>query len=847
VLVEPVQSNFPENQPREFLHEVRAITERSGTALVFDEMITGLRLGIRGAQGWYGIDADLATYGKVIGGGFPLGVVAGKARWMDAIDGGPWSYGDDSFPAADQTFFAGTFCKHPVVMAAAHAVLRHLQERGPALYEELHARAARLVASMRRVLEEERVPIRILHTASLFRFAFRPEDAFVELIFYHMLERGIYVWEGRGCFVSPAHTDEDCDRMVQALRESIHALRAGGFLPGTDGPGGGGGGSSAAAETAAATGFAASADEAAETVADGPVSVALTPAQRQVWVHAQLGDDASRAYNEQFVIGLRGRVDEGALRAAVADLARHHGALRTVFDPAGEVQHVLPGVPEPLPVVVDAAAGGMDEAALREALGRGVREVFDLAAGPLFRVYVHAAGPDRQVLQFVLHHVISDGLGTDILRRDLETAYAARLEGRAPRLPRAMQFAEYAALLAEHASRHASAEAAWLARFAAATPLALPTDRPRPRFPSHEAAQARCTLPPELTARLRELGRRQGCTLFMTLLGGLLATLHRTADQDDLVVGISSAGRPFPGADSLVGHCVDVLPVRSRAAAGVRGGEFLRGLKAALLDAYEHEAFSYARLAQAGAVARGPGVPPLISVTFNLEPGGGAAHGPRAFAGIPVEPVRGASTPFTKFDLTIDAVDLGTSIELVFLFNTGLFDGATVQRLMSHVARVLEQLAEDADRPLADLALMGDDERRRVVEAWNRTEAAFPAELCIHQLFEARAQADPDAVAVTCGDASLRFGELDARANQLAHHLVRLGVGPEVRVGICLERGFDLMVSILAVLKAGGAYVPVDPAHPVERIAYVLEDAEVAVLLTQGALRERMPLPASVR
>ena len=839
VLVEPVQSNFPENQPREFLHEVRAITERSGTALIFDEMITGLRLGIRGAQGWYGIDADIATYGKVIGGGFPLGVVAGTARFMDAIDGGQWSYGDDSFPAADQTFFAGTFCKHPVTMAAANAVLRHLQERGPAMYEELHARAARVVASMRRVLEEEQVPIRILHTASLFRFAFRPEDAFVELIFYHMLERGIYVWEGRGCFVSPAHTDEDCDRMVQALRESIHALREGGFLPGGDGPGGGG--SSVSTETAAAVAAAPQRSEASVSAdVTGPVSVALTPAQRQVWVHAQLGDDASRAYNEQFVIGLRGRVDEGALRAAVADLARHHGALRTVFDPSGEVQHVLPNPPEPLPVFVEAATGDVDDTALRQALGRGVREVFDLAAGPLFRVHVHAAEAGRQVLQLVVHHVVSDGLATDILRRDLEAAYAARVEGRAPRLAPAMQFADYAALLAAHAHGHAPHEAEWLAAFGSATPLALPTDRPRPRFPSHQAEQAHCTLSPELTARLRELGRRQGCTLFMTLLGGLLATLHRTADQDDLVVGISSAGRSFPGADSLVGHCVDVLPVRSRVAPGARGTEFLRALKGALLDAYEHEAFSYARLAQAGAIAGGPGVPPLVSVTFNLEPGGGGDHGPRTFAGVPMEPVRGASTPFTKFDLTIDAVDAGTCIELVFLFNTGLFDRATVQRLMSQVTRVLEQLAEDADRPLADLALIGDDERRRVVVEWNRTEAAFPAELCIHRMFEMQAQAAPHAVAVTFGGESLSFSELDARANQLAHHLVRLGVGPEVRVGICLERGFDLMVALLAVLKAGGAYVPVDPAHPAERIAFVMEDSGAALVLTQEKLVDRM-------
>ncbi|HEU0055096.1 MAG TPA: aminotransferase class III-fold pyridoxal phosphate-dependent enzyme, partial [Longimicrobium sp.] len=308
VLVEPVQSRAPEFHPVEFLRELRALTERSGTALVFDEMITGLRLGVKGAQGFYGVEADLATYGKVIGGGFPLGVVAGRASFMDAIDGGTWSYGDDSYPAANQTFFAGTFCKHPVVMAAAYAVLRHLRERGEALYDELHARTARVVAALRAVLEEEGMPIRILHCASLFRFAFRPREPIVDLLFYHMLERGIYIWEGRGCFLSTAHTDEDCDRLVWALRDSIHALRAGGFLPERDGPGGGGASPDSGAGPAGVP-VDLKLFPAPGAPSDDPRSFPLTPPQRQVWVHAQLGDDASRAYNEQIAFGVRGPFD----------------------------------------------------------------------------------------------------------------------------------------------------------------------------------------------------------------------------------------------------------------------------------------------------------------------------------------------------------------------------------------------------------------------------------------------------------------------------------------------------------------------------------------------------------
>ncbi|HYH81261.1 MAG TPA: aminotransferase class III-fold pyridoxal phosphate-dependent enzyme, partial [Longimicrobium sp.] len=300
VLAEPVQSRRPEFHPRDFLRELRALTERTGVVLIFDEMISGLRLEARGAQGFLGIDADLVTYGKVIGGGFPLGVVAGRARLMDAIDGGQWSYGDASFPAADQTFFAGTFCKHPVVMAAACAALRHLQARGPALYDELNARAARLVEALRRLLDEEEVPIFVIGCGSLFQFGYRTENPFIDLLFYHMVERGIYVWEGRACFLSTAHTDEDCDRFVEAFRESVHALREGGFLPERSGPGGGpppaGGAGGAGGPAVAALPAGLKLFPAPERPSAGvPRPFPLTPAQRQVWVHAQLGDDASRA------------------------------------------------------------------------------------------------------------------------------------------------------------------------------------------------------------------------------------------------------------------------------------------------------------------------------------------------------------------------------------------------------------------------------------------------------------------------------------------------------------------------------------------------------------------------
>ena len=531
---------------------------------------------MRGAQGFYGIDADLVTYGKVIGGGFPLGVVAGRAALMDAIDGGMWNFGDDSYPAANQTFFAGTFCKHPVAMAAACAVLRHLREQGPELDEALNARAARLVAALRKVIAEEQVGITIPHCASLFHFRFDPPERFGDLLFYAMVERGIYTWEGRGCFLSTAHTDADCDRFVEAFRESIHAVREGGFLPRKSAP----------------------VAEPRPSAAPLPrASFPLTPAQRQIWVHAALEDDASRAYNEESRVGLNGRFDLDALRAAVHDVMVHHEALRTVFDAAGETQHVLSSVPIDIRVHTDPSGSARPGRELARSLRDQRWEIFDLSAGPLFRVHVHPRGPDRQLVQIVHHHLVADALGTQILWRDLQNAYAARRAGNIPQLPKAMQFSEYASLFAAHSNAYAEKEAEWVASFEHATPLLLPTDRPRPLFPTTAGAKATLTIPAPLAAKLRDSGRREGRTLVMTLLGGMLVALHRIANQPDIVVGITSAGRPFPGSDSMVGHCVDLLPIRSRIGEHTALRAFLQDVRGWLLEAYEHEVFSLARLA----------------------------------------------------------------------------------------------------------------------------------------------------------------------------------------------------------------------------------------------------------
>ncbi|HEU5130530.1 MAG TPA: aminotransferase class III-fold pyridoxal phosphate-dependent enzyme, partial [Pyrinomonadaceae bacterium] len=316
VLVEPLQSRRPDNRPSEFLQELRRITEQSGTVLIFDEVVSGFRLHPGGAQVLFDIKADLVTYGKAAGAGMPIGIIAGKAKYMDPIDGGMWQYGDASYPRAETTFFVGTFFKHPMVMAAAHAALTHIKNSGPQLQERLNQKTQDLADTLNRYFEHEHVPIRIANCGSLFRFANTNEVKYMDVFFYHLLEKGIYVWEGRNCFISTAHTDEDIEFLISKVKETVVEMRAGGFL-------------GEARVNAQGNGH----KTISESNGTSERRVPLTEGQKQLWTLAQIDPDASRAYNESLSLHLRGPLNISALRSAMQQLVNRQDALRATIDP----------------------------------------------------------------------------------------------------------------------------------------------------------------------------------------------------------------------------------------------------------------------------------------------------------------------------------------------------------------------------------------------------------------------------------------------------------------------------------------------------------------------------------
>ena len=822
VLVEPVQSRRPELQPKEFLHELRTITAASGTALIFDELVTGFRVHAGGAQAWFGVTADLATYGKVVGGGYPIGIVAGRAAFMDALDGGAWNYGDESFPQVGVTFFAGTFVRHPLVLAAAHAVLTRLREAGPELQQRLNDRMTAFVAKLKDCINESRLPMRIAHFSSLASLRFNSDVKFGNLFYYFLKERGIHLWENRAIILTTAHTDADLELFLKAFKESVVEMQHGGFLP----------------------------DDESGQVVENPevkndssavaVRVPLTSAQMEIWLATQLGDRASCAYNESIGLRFRGPLKLAALHSALQALVERHEALRTTFSIAGNYQQVLPALA--LKVEFDDLAllpesertAKADEIFLQE----GCR-AFDLVNGPLFRARLIRFEEQHHGLILTAHHVICDGWSFGTMIRELAELYSAAVKQRTPSLTAPMTFRAYVEQQAgQEKSRAAvAAEAYWIGQFADQIPvLELPSDRPRPAERSANGANQVYPLSPALYRNLKQFSARRSCTLVVTLLTGFEILLHRLSGQDEVVVGIPAAGQPLTGTQPLVGHCTNLLPLRSRYDANQKFGDFLATTKRVVLDAYEHQHCSFGALLQKLNPRRSPGRVPLVSVIFNLD---------RLGRGVQFDGLETSAEPmpksFTNFDLFLNVRDTNRELILDCAYNTDLFDPQTIQRWLAHLETLLEGMVANVDQPLVKLPLLTAAGRQQLLLEWNDNFLDFPRDRCVHQLIEAQVARTPEATALIIGEQRFSYQELNARANRVAHHLRGAGVGPDVLVAICMERSVEMVVGLLAVLKAGGAYVPLDPAYPGERLAFILEDAQAAVLLTQERLRANLP------
>ena len=803
VLIEPVQTRHPALQPIEFLREVRAITERSDTAMILDEVVTGFRSAPGGIQEYFGIRADLCTYGKVIGGGHPIGILSGKARYMDTLDGGIWEYGDDSVPEVGMTFFAGTFVRHPLALAAAKAVLLHLRESGPELQLELNRKTAALASSIDHYFERRQVPCRIQTFASWFYFTFPNESKLSSLFYFALRERGIHIQEGFPCFLTTAHSDEDFATIERAFRDTIDDLIRAEVISGKP-------------------------SYVEDVVPDVPIP--MTEAQREIFLAASLSDEANCAFNESTLVRLKGPVDMAALEAAVESAFNRHDCLRCILDEDGEhltfhsafrgnsetidLTHLLPADQESLLAIKNASES---------------KTPFDLHNGPLIRATFLVFSDHEVALLISAHHLVLDGWSSNILLEEIGKIYSAGHLA-AARLPKPASFARYAQREAQRRidgdfDQH---ERFWVNQFQGHSPkLDLPLDSTRPTTKSYAGATIEGSLDRSLYEGAKKLGARNGCSLYVTLLSAFQLALHRLTQQDEVVVGISTAGQTLLGDTSLVGHCVHFLPILSEVREGEALEEHLRATRKSILDAQDHQEFTFGSLLQKLTIERDGSRLPLIEVQFNLEKVGEAVQ----FTGLNVS-VRPTQKAFVNTDLFLNVVETSNGLEFFCDYNTTILRGETVNRWMAIWAHLLSSAIADPQAKIANLPILPTSERDLLLHDWNDTAVDIAASGLTHEMILKIAMAYPDRVAAECDGRQWTYADLAIYAKNLAKRLLRAGLQPEELVGICLERSLEMVGAVLAVMIAGGAYVPLDPRHPRERLAMIVRDAEIRLMLT---------------
>ena len=831
VLVEPVQSRRLDLQPKEFLHELRRVTQQTGTALIFDEVVTGFRLHPGGAQAHFGVRADLATYGKVIGGGMSVGVVAGDPKYMDALDGGQWQYGDTSFPEVGVTFFAGTFVRHPLALAAAKAVLTHLKKSGPELQQRLAERTEGLADQLRKVIGEFQAPYHLTQFTSLIQLGFPSEQKFAGLLFYLLRERGIHIWENRAFVMTTAHTEDDLAKLVTAFRESLADMRSGGFLAAPSDVTGKSSGNRDV-DTPGRI------ERSAAVVAPGAPSngFPLTDAQKEIWLAAQMGGEADVAYNESLKLEFRGAFDVDLFRRAVQQVIQRHPILLAKISPDGQWQSIGTSTKVEVPVIdLSDEADAKREQGLADILDREVSAPFDLMAGPLWRVKVVQLSKAHHVVVWTAHHIVCDGWSGGLLVSELAKIYSALTQGIAPGLETPVPFRDYVQTTQPNNPAAHDAIAYWRQQFAVLPPpLDLPTDHPRPLVRSAKAATLVKRLDNALCQSLKRTAGQQRTTMVVLLMAALKTLLHRLTGQTDLVIGLPVAGQAVTGNHCLVGHCVNLLPIRTHLRSEASFQDNLAAVKKSVLDAYDHHQCTIGTILQHISVPRSAGRPPLVEVMFNVDRDPTTAE----FQGLAFTCERIPKRAL-HYDLFFNFVEGPHGLHVECDYNTDLFDAGTMERWLNRYQVMLESIAAKPSETLGILPLLPEEERRELVALGVQARVEFP-HCTIPEWFEHQVAKAPEARAVTFEGSHVTYGELNLRANQLAHYLKGLGIGPEVLVGLLVERSIDMMVALLGILKVGGAYVPLDPSFPQDRLAYMVENSGMRVLVTHRNLEQQL-------
>ncbi|BAZ34001.1 amino acid adenylation domain-containing protein (plasmid) [Cylindrospermum sp. NIES-4074] len=572
-------------------------------------------------------------------------------------------------------------------------------------------------------------------------------------------------------------------------------------------------------------------------------SAPLSFAQQRLWFFDQL-EPESTAYNMPAVYRLTGILNITALEQSLNEIWQRHSILRTIFPSVDgqPSQVVLEDVNFTLSLIDLKEIPDLHKEASVESFAiEEAQQTFDLEQGPLFRARLLCLKATEHVLLLTMHHIVYDGWSYSIFFEEMATLYSNFCVGKSPpskSLP--IQYTDYAIWQRQWLQGEVlkSQLDYWKQQLGGSLPvLQLPTDYPRELVQTYQGAYQSLELSLELTEALKALSQQEGVTLFMTLLAAFQTLLYRYSGQEDIIVGTPIAGRNQVETEWLIGLFVNTLAIRTNLSNNPTFRQLLSQVRQVTLEAYSHQDLPFEKLVEELQPERDLSRSPLFQVMFAFH---NTPSQPWELPGLTITPLE-IHNGTAKFDLTLDLKETAEGIKGGIEYNTDLFESATITRMVGHFQTLLEGIVANPQQHIFDLLLLTPGERHQLLVKWNNTQTDYPKDTCIHQLFAAQVEKTPDAVAAIFESQQLTYQQLNHRANQLAHYLISLGVKPETPVGICVERSLNLIVALLAILKAGAAYVPLDPAYPQERLAFMLADATVPILLTQKQLIDKLP------
>ncbi len=804
VMIEPVRSRYPGYQPVELIKSLRVLTKELEVPLIFDEMITGFRIMPGGAQEYFNVKADIATYGKIVGGGMPIGVVAGSSEYLDTVDGGFWAYGDESYPEATKTLIAGTFTRHPLALAAAKAVLTRIKELGTEGYKELNQRTSDLMERLNDYFNKESLPLQVVHFGSLFRFKFKGN---FDLFLFHLIEKGIYAWAANNLFLSFAHSNDDLEEIYNAICTSAKLVSGKTNIP---------------------------QKQFLEHKRENELATVLTLAQKQLFFLNEIDIELSLAYMLSFSMKMKGKINKHAFRISVEQVMDAHWILKSRFSEDGEKLIYDNSIPITIQEVDFSQDNeGEQQEAYRASVLNSLKTPFTFTEGALIRLNLIKFAEDNYVLLLTVHHIIADGWSCAVLIREIIENYNAIEKGVHFVKEPLLQFPRYLDWLENYKKDKAwkDHERYFLEKFSDKSFfLELPFDKTLSND-KNDGGTGTLKMPTEKVNLIKNWSNQNGLTLFMTFLAAFELLLFKISRQKEVVIGIPNGGRAMPGIDKTVGYFSHIMPLTASYNGYESITDYFKKLKNRLFDAYDHQDYPYAHfieLMQSEGRMIGDD---NINVNFNFDVSVGKTE--MYQISLDLEEHRPL---YSDVDLSLNIIEQSGELILSLDFLQSKFSTSLINEILESYVYLIDQIVKDTEGPLSDLQLVPDSKQREHLEVFSGGAVDLGNTVPINVRFESMVSLYGDSTAVVhCGE-RWSYDELNNYANQVAHGLLGAGLSPGTCVGVYMDRSAMFLGCMLGIMKAGGVYVPLDTQNPPSRIQGMLSENNFPYLITTTEL-----------